>query len=153
MNDNCVPSIGLATGSPEWGKAAEFPWYIGGLPSYATEAHRFLEYLKKEKPDAKIALLYQDDDFGKSYQATIKKEIKGTKITIAEEYSPSNDIWAIGRSAPGGGSRIVRLTSHVNGAPPYLFICATLEDGSQVVRYYPGDRLAYVKEERDGKTA
>ena len=56
MNDNCVPSIGLATGSVEWGKAAEFPWFIGGLPSYATEGHAFMEYLIKNKPDAKIAL-------------------------------------------------------------------------------------------------
>src|SRR4051794_11009912 len=52
MNDNCVPSIALATGSTEWGKAAEFPWFIGGLPSYATEGHAFMEYLKKNKPDA-----------------------------------------------------------------------------------------------------
>ncbi len=87
MNDNCVPSIGLATGSPEWGKAAEYPWFIGGLPSYATEAHAFMEYLKTEKPAAKIALLYQDDDFGKAYQATIKKDIEGTDITIVDEQS------------------------------------------------------------------
>ena len=87
MNDNCVPSIGLATGSVEWGKAAEFPWFIGGLPSYATEGHAFMEYLIKNKPDAKIALLYQDDDYGKAYQDVIKKDIKGTGITVVGEQS------------------------------------------------------------------
>ena len=76
MNDNCVPSIGLATGSPEWGKAAEFPWFIGGLPSYATEAHAWIEYLKESNPKAKIALLYQDDDFGQAYEKAIKKAQK-----------------------------------------------------------------------------
>ncbi len=87
MNDNCVPSIGLATGSVEWGKAAEFPWFIGGLPSYATEGHAFMEYLIKNKPDAKIALLYQDDDYGKAYQDVIKKDIEGTGITLVGEQS------------------------------------------------------------------
>jgi branched-chain amino acid transport system substrate-binding protein len=87
MNDNCVPSIGLATGSVEWGKAAEYPWYIGGLPSYATEGHAFMEWLVKNKPDAKIALLYQDDDYGKAYQDIIKKDIEGTNITVVDEQS------------------------------------------------------------------
>lgn len=76
-----------------------------------------------------------------------------TKITIAEEYASSKDIWAVGKPAPGGSSPIKSLYSHVNGSPPYLYICASLEDGSQVVRYYPWERLACVKEERDGKTA
>ena len=75
-----------------------------------------------------------------------------TKITIVEEYAPSKDLWAVGKPAPGGSSPIARIYSQVNGSPPYLYICATLEDGSQVVRYYPWDRLASVKEERDGKT-
>ena len=47
VNDKCVPSIALATGSPEWGKANDYPWYIGGLPSYATEPHAFTEGLTK----------------------------------------------------------------------------------------------------------
>ena len=66
MNDNCVPNIALATGSPEWGKANEFPWYIAALPSYATEAKFWVDYIKTVKPDAKIAILYQSDDFGQA---------------------------------------------------------------------------------------
>ena len=85
MNENCIPSIALATGSTEWGKANEYPWFIGGLPSYATEAHAFAEYLKETKPTATVALLYQDDDFGQAYQKTLKKEIEGTEITIVAE--------------------------------------------------------------------
>ena len=87
LNDKCIPSIGLATGSTEWGKAKEYPWFIGGLPSYATEAHHLMEWLKKEKPAAKIALLYQDDDFGKAYQASIETSIEGSDITVVAEES------------------------------------------------------------------
>jgi branched-chain amino acid transport system substrate-binding protein len=87
LNQNCVPNIALATGSPLWGDNKQYPWYIAGLPSYATEAHAWIEYLKKEKPNAKIALLYQDDDYGKSYQSAIAKAIKGTDITVVDEQS------------------------------------------------------------------
>ena len=87
LNDGCVPNIGLATGSTEWGKANQYPWYISALASYATEAHGWIEYLKKAKPDAKIALLYQDDDFGKGYQGALKKGIEGTNLTIVDEAS------------------------------------------------------------------
>lgn len=87
MNEACVPNIALATGSPEWGKANEFPWYISALPSYATEAHAWVEYLKTAKPEAKIALLYQDDDFGLAYKNAIAKAVKGTKITVVGDQS------------------------------------------------------------------
>ena len=54
MNDQCVPNVSLATGSPEWGDANAYPWYISGLPSYTTEAHAWVEYLKAQAPKAKI---------------------------------------------------------------------------------------------------
>ena len=87
LNEKCVPSIALATGSTQWGNNKQYPWYISGLPSYAAEANAWVDYLKKSAPKAKIALLYQDDDFGKAYQAAVKKAIKGTGITIVEEQS------------------------------------------------------------------
>ncbi len=87
VNEQCVPSVALGTGSPEWGKNNTSPWYIGGLPSYATEAVAFLDYYKTVKPDASIALLYQNDDFGQSYQAAIKKyiEVNDSDMTVAAE--------------------------------------------------------------------
>jgi len=90
LNENCVPNIALATGSTQWGDANAYPWYISGLPSYATEANAWVSYLKEVNPTAKIALLYQDDDFGQSYKAAIEKAIKGTKITLVakEGFNP-----------------------------------------------------------------
>jgi branched-chain amino acid transport system substrate-binding protein len=119
MNDNCVPSIGLATGSVEWGNAAEFPWFIGGLPSYATEAHSFVEWLKGENPSAKIALLYQDDDYGKAYQSTIKSEIEGTDITVVDEqsYNPLTETSPESKVAQLSGSGADVFFVGIGGTP------------------------------------
>lgn len=88
MNDNCVPNIGLATGSTQWGtEANRYPWYISALPSYAAEANAWIEYLKAENPQAKIALLYQDDDFGEGYKGAIEKAIEDTEITVVADQS------------------------------------------------------------------
>jgi branched-chain amino acid transport system substrate-binding protein len=94
LNDACVPNISLATGSTKWGQAAKYPWYIAGLPSYATEADAFMDFLSKQKPDATIAVLKQDDDFGEGYDKAIKKYIAahGNKMKILNEqsYDPSS---------------------------------------------------------------
>ena len=92
LNEECVPNIALATGSPEWGRAEEYPWYISALPSYAAEAYAWVDYLKEAQPDAKIALLYQDDDFGKAYQAALTKAIEaansdGANLEVVAEQS------------------------------------------------------------------
>lgn len=93
MNESCVPSISIASGATRWGNSVSYPWYISGLPAYALEAHAYIEHLKETKPNAKIALLYQDDDYGKSYKAAIEIAIEGTDITIAEEraFNPLNE--------------------------------------------------------------
>lgn len=85
LNENCVPNIALATGSTEWGRADEFPWYIPSLPSYAVEANAWADYLKETNPDAKVAILFQDDDFGKAYKLGFEKAIEGTDIEVVAE--------------------------------------------------------------------
>ena len=119
MNDKCVPSIALATGSPEWGSADKYPWYIGGLPSYAAEAHGFMEWIKKEKPNAKIALLYQDDDFGKAYRGTIKKELAGSKVTVVAEqsFNPLTETSPESKVAQLAGSGADVFFVGIGGAP------------------------------------
>ncbi|MEZ5383726.1 MAG: ABC transporter substrate-binding protein [Microthrixaceae bacterium] len=68
LDENCVPDLAVATGSPQWGEAAQYPWLQGGIPSYALEMKRLVDYLAEEQPDAKIALLRQNDDFGDAYE-------------------------------------------------------------------------------------
>jgi len=113
LNEACVPNIGLATGSTQWGDANAYPWYISALPSYATEAHAWIDYLKTVSPQAKIALLYQDDDFGQSTKAAIEKEIEGSDITVVaeESYNPlsgtSTEAATIALSQSGADTFIV----------------------------------------------
>lgn len=84
MGENCVPNIFAATGSPTWGNP-EYPWLIGStLAPYSLEAKAFADYLAEEKPDATVAMLVQDDDFGKAYEEAFKLAIEGTDITVVE---------------------------------------------------------------------
>ena len=121
MNDNCVPSIALATGSPEWNDAAKYPWYISGLPSYATEATAFMDYLAKTKPDATIALLYQSDDFGKSYQAAIKKYIADhgnkMKLVAQQSYDPASGLTTEGLTTQLAQSKADVFFVGIGGTP------------------------------------
>ncbi len=72
MNQKKVPHLFLATGADKWGDYKTSPYTIGWQPSYRTEAQIYAKYILKEKPDAKIALLYQNDDFGKDYMLGLK---------------------------------------------------------------------------------
>ncbi len=90
LDENCVPDLNVATGSPQWGEAAQYPWLQGGIPSYALEMKRLIDYLEDEQPDAKIALLRQNDDFGDAYENSLKKLTKdnGMEVVATETYDP-----------------------------------------------------------------
>jgi len=67
VNQRKVPHLFLATGADKWANPKEYPWTIGWQPSYRTEAQIYAKYVLEQKPNAKIALIYQNDDFGKDY--------------------------------------------------------------------------------------
>jgi branched-chain amino acid transport system substrate-binding protein len=76
----------VATGATKWNDPKDFPWTMGWQPSYQSEARIYAKFLMKEKPDAKIAIMYQNDDFGKDYLKGLKDGL-GAKASmlIAEE--------------------------------------------------------------------
>ena len=78
MNQKKVPQLFVATGADKWGDYKQTPWTIGWQPSYRTEAQIYTKYILQQKPDAKIAILYQNDDFGKDYPAGVK-DVLGAK--------------------------------------------------------------------------
>ena len=78
LNSKKVPQLFVATGADKWGNYQEYPWTIGWQPSYRTEAQIYAKYILKEKPNAKIGILYQNDDFGKDYVAGVK-DVLGDK--------------------------------------------------------------------------
>src|SRR6516162_8469135 len=67
MNDNKVPQLFVATGANKWNDPTLYPWTIGFQPSYQIEARIYAHFILKHIPDAKIAVLYQNDDYGKDY--------------------------------------------------------------------------------------
>ncbi len=67
LNDNKVPQLFVSTGASVFSDPEHFPWTIGYNPNYQTEAHIYAKDILATKPDGKIALLYQNDGFGKDY--------------------------------------------------------------------------------------
>src|SRR6266566_4179988 len=85
LNSNKVPQLFVSTGSSMWDNPKEFPWTMGFQPSYQTEGHVYAQYLLETHPrGGKIAILYQDDDFGKDYVKGMKDGLGG-KIQIVAE--------------------------------------------------------------------
>ena len=88
MNGKKVPQLFVATGASKWNDPKEFPWTMGWQPSYQIEAQIYAKYILKHKPDAKIGVLYQNDDFGKDYLKGLKEGLgpKASMITAEESY-------------------------------------------------------------------
>ena len=72
LNKNKIPQLFVATGATRWNDPKGYPWTIGWQPSYQSEAVIYAKYILKEMPDAKIAVLYQNDDYGKDYLKGLK---------------------------------------------------------------------------------
>jgi branched-chain amino acid transport system substrate-binding protein len=113
LNSKKVPQLFVATGATKWNDPKDFPWTMGWQPSYQSEAHIYAKYLMKEKPDAKIAVLFQNDDFGKDYLKGLKDALGAkTSMIIAEESYETSE--------PSIDSHIVKLKS--TGADVFLSI-------------------------------
>ena len=67
MNTKKVPQLFVATGATKWGDPKNFPWTMGWQPNYQSESKVFAGHIMETKPNAKIAILYQNDDYGKDY--------------------------------------------------------------------------------------
>jgi len=115
MNQRKVPQLFVATGADKWGNYKEFPWTIGWQPSYRTEAQIYTKYMLQQKPDLKLAILYQNDDFGKDYPAGVK-DVLGDKfdkmVTTAtyEVTDPTIDSQITGLQASGADVLLVIAT-------------------------------------------
>src|ERR1700693_2103266 len=79
VNQKKVPHLFISSGADKWGDYQHFPWTMGFQPSYRTEAQIYAKYILKEKPNPKIAILYQNDDMGKDYLVGMK-DVLGDKL-------------------------------------------------------------------------
>jgi branched-chain amino acid transport system substrate-binding protein len=91
LNSRKVPQLFVASGATRWNDPGNFPWTMGGQPSYQSEAHIYAKYLMKEKPEARIGVLYQNDDFGKDFLKGLKDGLgaKASMIAAEESYETS----------------------------------------------------------------
>ncbi len=87
LNDNKIPQLFVATGAAVFADPEHFPWTIGFNPNYQTEARIYGKHILATKPDGKIAVLYQNDGFGKDYLIGLKDALGGKSGMIVKEAS------------------------------------------------------------------
>lgn len=89
VNDEEVPHLFLATGASKWGAGylESHPWTIGWQPAYTTESYIYGKWLADEHPGSTVAVLFQNDDYGKDYLNGFKAAIEGTDIEVIAELS------------------------------------------------------------------
>ncbi|MDF0523033.1 ABC transporter substrate-binding protein [Bradyrhizobium yuanmingense] len=102
MNEKKVPQLFVASGASKWNDPKQYPWTMGWQPSYVSEARIYAKYIMKEKPNGKIGVLYQNDDFGKDYLNGLKEGLgaKASMIVREEAYDTSE---------PAIDERVVKL--------------------------------------------
>jgi branched-chain amino acid transport system substrate-binding protein len=114
LNSKKVPQLFVATGATKWNDPKNFPWTMGWQPNYQSETQIYAKYILKEKPNAKVAVLYQNDDYGKDYLKGFKDGLgaKAASMIVMEE---SYEV-----SEPTIDSHIVKLKS--TGADVFINI-------------------------------
>jgi len=114
MNAKKVPQLFVATGATKWNDPKHFPWTMGWQPNYQSETRIYAKYILKEIPKAKIAVLYQNDDYGKDYLKGLLDGLgaKAKTMIIAQD---SYEL-----SEPTIDSHIVKLKS--SGADVFINI-------------------------------
>jgi branched-chain amino acid transport system substrate-binding protein len=93
LNDNKVPQLFVASGADQWDDPKHFPWTMGFIPSYGTEAHIYARYILQNLPNSKIGVLYQNDDFGKDYLNGLRDGLgdKAAKMIVATQSYETTD--------------------------------------------------------------
>jgi branched-chain amino acid transport system substrate-binding protein len=125
LNENKVPQLFVGTGADKWNDPKNHPWTMGWQPSYRIEARIYGRYILKNLPNAKIAVLYQNDDFGKDYLIGLREGLgdKADKMIVATQSYETTD--------PTIDSQIVSLqTSGAN----VLLTAAVQKFAAQAIR-------------------
>ncbi|HXO89266.1 MAG TPA: ABC transporter substrate-binding protein [Stellaceae bacterium] len=107
MNQKKVPQLFVSTGATKWDDPKHHPWTMGWQPNYQSEGRVYAAYIVEHKPDGKIGVLYQNDDFGKDYLKGLKDGLgdKAKSMVVIEAAyettDPTIDSQIIGMKAAG----------------------------------------------------
>ncbi|MBX6424550.1 MAG: ABC transporter substrate-binding protein [Variibacter sp.] len=93
LNTKKVPQLFVATGATKWGDPKNFPWTMGWQPNYQSEGRIYAKYILENHKDAKIGILYQNDDYGKDYAKGLKDGLgdKAKTMIVAEQPYETSD--------------------------------------------------------------
>ena len=115
-NDNKVPQLFVATGADKWNDPKNHPWTMGWQPSYRIEARIYGRYILANQPNAKIAVLYQNDDFGKDYLIGLREALgaKADAMIVAtktyETTDPTVDSQTVSLQGSGADTLLTAAT-------------------------------------------
>lgn len=126
LNSKKIPQLFVSSGATMWNRYKEFPWTIGWLPDYDSEARIYAKYVLRERPDARIGILYQNDDSGRDYLNAFRDELgeeRARKMVVSVQSYQATD--------PTVTSQIMALKA--SGAD-VLFTHATPKFGAQAIR-------------------
>jgi len=124
LNDNKVPQLFIATGADKWGNYQQFPWTMSWQATFRTEAQIYTKYILRRQPGAKIAVLYQNDDYGKDY-------LNGIKDILGDQFGARVVTASYEVSDPTVDSQV--LTLQASGAEA-LIVAATPKFAAQTIR-------------------
>jgi branched-chain amino acid transport system substrate-binding protein len=124
LNDNGVPQLFLASGADKWGDYKHFPWTMSWQATFRTEAQIYAKYILKNKPDAKIAVLAQHDDFGKDY-------VVGVRDVLGDRFDKRVAVATYEVSDPTVDSEVLELQA--SGATALIF-AGTPKFAAQTIR-------------------
>lgn len=112
LNAKKVPQLFIASGATKFGDPKTLPWTMGFIPNYAAEAAIYGKSILAAKPDAKIAIIYQNDDFGKDYLNGLKAGLgdKVKQLVLAEPFEttePTIDSHIVNLKASGADALVI----------------------------------------------
>jgi branched-chain amino acid transport system substrate-binding protein len=169
-NGKGVPLLFLGSGANKWGDYKNAPWIMGWQPSYRTEAQIYTRYMQKNRPGAKLGILYQNDDFGKDYPAGVKDVLgadfdKVVKIVSYEVTDATIDSQALAlkewgadavltAATPKFAAQMIRKIADLQWQPLHFMTNVSISVGSVITPAGPQNAVgmlsaAYLKDPTD----
>jgi len=114
LNDRKVPQLFLGSGGAKWDDPKNFPWTVGWQPTYRDEALAYAKYIRTSHPNARVGVLYQNDDLGKDYLKALEEGLgSGDQIVARAPYettSPTVDTQVLTLKSSGADVVLVAAT-------------------------------------------
>ncbi|MBN9428773.1 MAG: ABC transporter substrate-binding protein, partial [Burkholderiales bacterium] len=106
LNSRKVPQLFVYAGSDRFADPKNYPYTLPGLPTFSLEATVYADYVNRVKPTAKVAVLYQNDDFGKEYLAAFRRRLQELNSKAAVTATAAYEV-----TAPTVESQIISLAA------------------------------------------